>query len=61
MKNLCKKSILAIKDGVFFEKLKKYILYKMEATVPSVIQVYNVDNKGDWYHGTVAENYESRR
>ena len=61
MKNLCKKSILAIKDGVFFEKLKKYILYKMEATVPSVIKVYNVDNKGDWYHGTVAENYESRR
>ncbi|MEE2885742.1 MAG: hypothetical protein VX701_08645 [Chloroflexota bacterium] len=47
MKNLCKKSILAIKDGVFFEKLKKYILYKMEATVPSVIKVCNVDNKGD--------------
>ena len=33
----------------------------METTVPSVIQVYTSDNKGDWYHGTVAENYESKR
>ena len=33
----------------------------MEARVPSVPQVYTFENKGDWYHETVAENYESRR
>jgi len=59
---LYKKSIIAIKDGVFLVKLKKYILNNIKASLPKKKkEVYNANQKGDWYHGTVAENYESKR